>query len=106
MAEVIGAWGSGKITVPDIANLFPVVVSMYPQEPSQRILRKAASHLRSLVEIASQRIAMPDCRKSASGGVATHATMRELIGVDFEEPRHSAEWGAVIWIGELSKKKR
>jgi hypothetical protein len=23
--------------------------------------------------------------------------MRDLIGIEFEEPRHTPEWGAVIW---------
>jgi hypothetical protein len=43
------------------------------------------------------RTGVDDCRKSLSGSVASHPIMRELIGLKFEEPRHSAEWGAVIW---------
>jgi glucosamine kinase len=97
ISEVVSAWASGKIGVPEIAGLFPEVVSIYPQEPSTRILTQAASHLRSMVEIASQRVGLDSCRKSLSGSVAAHPVMRELIGVEFEQPRHSPEWGAVIW---------
>ena len=97
ISDVVSAWSTGKVGVPDIAGLFPEVVSMYPNEPSNRILHEAASHLRSLVDIASKRVDMDDCRKSLSGSVASHPIIRQLIGLDFEEPRHSPEWGAVIW---------
>ena len=97
ISEVVSGWASGKIGVPEIAGLFPEVVSMYPQEPSKRILTQAASHLRSMVEIASKRVGLDDCRRSLSGSVAAHPAMRELIGLEFEQPRHSPEWGAVIW---------
>ena len=97
ISEVVSAWASGKIGVPEIAGLFPEVVSIYPQEPSRRILTQAASHLRSMVEIASKRFGLDDCRRSLSGSVAAHSAMRELIGLEFEKPRHSPEWGAVIW---------
>ena len=97
ISEVVSAWASGKIGVPEIAGLFPEVVSMYPQEPSKRILTQAASHLRSMVEIASKRVGLDDCRRSLSGSVAAHPVMRELMGLEFEQPRHSPEWGAVIW---------
>jgi N-acetylglucosamine kinase-like BadF-type ATPase len=97
MPEVVGAWASGKIGVPDIAGLFPEIASIYPAEPANRILTEAASHLRSLVEIASKRVGLEDCRMSLSGSVASHPIIRDLIGFTFEEPRHSPEWGAVIW---------
>src|SRR6266516_4011764 len=97
MAEVVGAWASGKIGVPDIAGLFPEIAALYPAEPANRILTEAASHLRSLVEIASNRVGVEDCRRSLSGSVATHPIIRNLIGFTFEEPRHSPELGAVIW---------
>ncbi len=97
IAEVVGAWASGKIGVPEIAGLFPEIVSMYPAEPAKQILSEAAAHLRSLVEIASKRAGVEDCRKALSGSVATHPAIRPLIGLKFEEPRHSPEWGAVIW---------
>ncbi len=97
ISEVVSGWASGKIGVPEIAGLFPEVVSMYPQEPSKRILTQAASHLRSMVEIASKRVGLDDSRRSLSGSVAAHPVMRELMGLEFEQPRHSPEWGAVIW---------
>ena len=95
--EVVTAWASAKIGVPDIAGLFPEVVAAYPQEPARTILTAAASHLRTMVEIAAKRVGLEDCRRSLSGSVAGHPIMRQLIGLNFEEPRHSPEWGAVIW---------
>jgi glucosamine kinase len=97
ISEVVGAWAGGKIGVPDIAGLFPSVADFYPAAPSRQILTEAAAHLRSLVEIAAKRVGLPDCRKSLSGSVAGHPVIRQLIGITFEEPRHSPEWGAVIW---------
>jgi len=95
--EIVGAWASGKVGVPEIAGLFPEVVAIYPAEPAKEILTAAALHLRSLVETACKRAGVEDCRRSLSGSVASHQIMRELIGFEFEEPRHSPEWGAVIW---------
>jgi glucosamine kinase len=97
VTEAVGAWATGKIGVPDVAGLFPEVVAMYPQEPARQILTEAAGHLRELVGIAAKRVGVDDCRKSLSGSVAGHPIMRDLIGIQFEEPRHSPEWGAVIW---------
>src|SRR5437868_11300863 len=84
ISEVVSAWGSGRIGVPDIAGLFPEVVSMYPQEPANRILTEAASHLRSMVDIAAKRVGIDNCRRSRSGSVASHPVMRQLIGLEFE----------------------
>lgn len=97
IADVVTAWATGKIGVPEIAGLFPEVIALYPAEPANRIITEAAAHLRSLVEIASKRVGLENCRRSLSGSVANHPTMRQLIGFNFEEPRHSPEWGAVIW---------
>jgi hypothetical protein len=83
--------------VPEIAGLVADVLAEYPDEPAKQILTDAAFHLRSLVQIASVRTGTTDCRRSVSGSIASHPTMRELIGLSFEEPRHSPEWGAVIW---------
>jgi glucosamine kinase len=102
ITEAVGAWATGKIGVPDVAGLFPEVVAMYPDEPAKQILTEAAAHLRQLVEIAEQRVGVDDCRKSLSGSVAGHRIIRDLIGVQFEEPRHSPEWGAVIWARQHS----
>jgi hypothetical protein len=93
----VPAWSSGKLGVPEIAALFPEVVAMYPAEPAKQIISDAAVHLRSLVQIAAKRVGADDCRKSLSGSVANHPVVRSLIGLKFEEPRHSPEWGAVIW---------
>jgi N-acetylglucosamine kinase-like BadF-type ATPase len=101
--EVVGAWANGRIGVPEIAGLFPEVVAMYPADPARQILVEAAAHLRSLVEIGTRRVGVDGCRKSLSGSVASHPTMRQLIGLDFEEPRHSPEWGAVIWARQHSQ---
>jgi glucosamine kinase len=97
ISEIVSAWTSGKVGVPEVAGLFPEVIDTYPAEPAGRILTEAAAHLRSLVEVASTRVGVEDCRKSLSGSVAGHPIMRQLIGLKFEEPRHSPEWGAVIW---------
>jgi N-acetylglucosamine kinase len=97
VTEIVGAWAAGRIGVPEIAGLFPEIVRLHPAEPVNHILSDAASQLRALVEIAAGRVGVDDCRKSLSGSVANHPVMRELIGLEFEEPRHSPEWGAVIW---------
>jgi N-acetylglucosamine kinase-like BadF-type ATPase len=97
ITEVVASWASGKIGVPEIAGLFPEVVKLYPAEPANSILTEAATQLRSLVEVAAKRVGVDDCRKSLSGSVANHPTMRQLLGMHFEQPRHSPEWGAVIW---------
>jgi N-acetylglucosamine kinase-like BadF-type ATPase len=102
ITDAVGAWATGKIGVPDVAGLFPEVVAMYPDEPARQILTEAAAHLRQLVEIAEKRVGVDDCRKSLSGSVAGHRIMRDLIGIQFEEPRHSPEWGAVIWARQHS----
>jgi glucosamine kinase len=102
ITEAIGAWATGKIGVPDVAGLFPEVVAMYPDDPAKRILTEAAAHLRELVGIAEKRVGVDNCRKSLSGSVAAHRIIRDLIGIPFEEPRHSPEWGAVIWARQHS----
>jgi N-acetylglucosamine kinase-like BadF-type ATPase len=102
ITEAVGAWATAKIGVPDVAGLFPQVIAMYPDEPAKRILTEAAAHLREFVEIAAKRVGLDDCRKSLSGSVAGHPIMRNLIGIQFEEPRHSPEWGAVIWARQHS----
>ncbi len=102
ISEVVGAWAGGKLGVPEIAGLFPEVVATYPNEPANGILTAAASHLRSLVKIARKRTGLEDCRMSLSGSVASHPIMRQLIGLEFEEARHSPEWGAVIWARQHS----
>jgi glucosamine kinase len=97
ISEIAGAWASGTVGVPEVAGLFPEVAAMYPSGPAKQILANAASHLRWLADTASKRVGLDKCRKAHSGSVASHPIMRELIGLEFEEPQHSPEWGAVIW---------
>ena len=76
---------------------------MYPEEPANTILREAATHLRELVEIAAKRVGVEDLPQiSQRLRLPAHPTMRDLIGIQFEEPRHSPEWGAVIWARQHS----
>jgi N-acetylglucosamine kinase-like BadF-type ATPase len=95
--DVVPAWASGTIGVPEIAGVFPEVVRIYPAEPAARILQQAAGHLRTLTETGIRRTGLPDCPKFASGSVAAHPVMRTLTGLDLQEPAHSPEWGAVFW---------
>lgn len=97
ISDIVGAWAGGKLGVPEIAGIVPEVIATYPSEPARQILADAAAHLRSFVEIACKRTGVQNCRKSSSGSVANHRIMRELIGIQFEEPLHSPEWGAVMW---------
>jgi N-acetylglucosamine kinase-like BadF-type ATPase len=106
VSDVVGAWAGGKLGVPEIAGIFPEVVATYPAEPAKQILTDAAAHLRSLVDLACRKVGLDDCRKSLSGSVASHPIIRELIGLEFEEPRHTPEWGAVIWARQHSAAAR
>jgi hypothetical protein len=93
----VPAWASGKLGVPDIANLFREIVRIYPGEPASRILKEAAAELRTMAGTAAERLHVTNCVKTLSGSVALHPTMRMLIGSSFEEPLQSPEKGAVIW---------
>jgi N-acetylglucosamine kinase-like BadF-type ATPase len=97
ITEVVPAWASGQIDVPKIADLFRELVRMYPGEPANRILKEAASHLKSMAETAVERVGVEHCTKALSGSVALHPAMRLLIGSSFEEPQHPPEKGAIIW---------
>jgi N-acetylglucosamine kinase-like BadF-type ATPase len=98
--EVAGAWASGKIGVPAVADVFRELVRIYPAQPATRILIDAGSHLREMTEAAVKRVGDPNCRRAISGSVATHPTIRSLIGISFEDPLHSPERGAIIWARE------
>lgn len=98
--DVIAAWNSGQIGVPHVAGLFPEIVRWYPAHPAGRILTEAALHLRRLTQAALKRVGVENCAVSFSGSVASHPLMRKLIGIDFQEPQHSPEWGAIIWARE------
>jgi glucosamine kinase len=95
MPDIVSRWASGAIGVPEIASLFPEIVNLWPSEPAAAILRSAASHLKSLTEAAVSRVQVGDCRMSLSGSVATNPVMRQLIGLNFSEPKASAEYGAI-----------
>ena len=95
----------GTAAVQCVPYGFPrmMAVALYPAEPASRILTEAAGHLRSLVEIASRRTGIEHCRKSLIGSVAVHPVMRQLIGLDFVNPLHPPERGAVIWARQQVK---
>ena len=95
--DVVAAWNAGSINVQSIASLARAVFEQYPSEPSNRILREAAAHLRSLAEDAIERVGLSDCRKSIAGSVGNHPIMRQLIGLDFHPPEESPERGAIRW---------
>jgi hypothetical protein len=57
-------------------------------------------HLRNLAEAAIEQVAAGDYVLAASGSVARQPLIRKLIGIDFEEPQHPPEWGAVLWARE------
>lgn len=95
--QVIFAWENHRIGVPEIASLFPKVVSLYPREPAAGILRDAARALKELLETATARIGPLSGVTSYAGSVASHPLVRELIGVPFETPELPPEWGAIRW---------
>jgi N-acetylglucosamine kinase-like BadF-type ATPase len=96
ITDVVSGWGAGTIGVPEIAGLVPEVMTLWPHEPATRILKSAAEHLRWLVETAVQRVAFPNCPVCASGSIALHPVMRQLMQISFAEPIAPAECGAVM----------
>ena len=96
ITDVVSGWGAGKIGVPEVAALVPEVMTLWPHEPAARILKSAAEHLRWLVETAVQRVAFPNCPVCASGSIALHPLMRQLMQISFAEPIAPPERGAVM----------
>jgi glucosamine kinase len=94
--DVVAAWANGRIGVPDIAALFPLIIGMWPQEPAAEILKRAAEQLRSLVTIAVQRVGSVPCPVSVVGSVAAHLQMRKLIGLETRDPQAPPEQGAIL----------
>ena len=94
--DAVGAWASGTVTVPQIAELVPAVMELWPAEPAAGILRGAAAELRRLIDVAAERIDVSPCVRSVAGSIATHPLMRELIGVPFAEPRAEPARGAIL----------
>ena len=96
ITDVVSAWAAGTIGVPEIAGLVPEVMTLWPHEPAARIIKSAAEHLRWLVETAVQLVAYPNCPVCASGSIALHPLMRQLMEISFAEPIAPAERGAVM----------
>jgi N-acetylglucosamine kinase-like BadF-type ATPase len=97
ISDLPAAWSAGTIGVPVIADLFREVVRIYPAEPANRILRDASAHLSTLTTIVVERVGQADCPKALSGSVASHPTIRSLLGGSFQDPRYPPERGAIIW---------
>jgi len=95
--DVVAAAAAGTVNVQSIAALAPVVFEHYPGSPSNRILRDAALHLKTLTETAAQRVGFAGIRKSIIGSVGNHPLMRQLIGLNFEAPLEPPERGAILW---------
>jgi N-acetylglucosamine kinase-like BadF-type ATPase len=101
LPDVVSYWAAGTIGVPHIAGLFPSVVERWPAEPAAGILRAAAGHLKTLVETAVNRVGVTSCRICLSGSVAMHPVMRNLIGLQFDEPKASPEQGAILLASQM-----
>jgi N-acetylglucosamine kinase-like BadF-type ATPase len=101
LPDVVSHWAAGTIGVPDIAALFPAVVELWPAEPAAGILRSAASQLKTLVETAVSRVAVPSSAVCLSGSVAMHPVIRNLIGLHFDEPKASPEEGAILLVSQV-----
>ncbi len=90
-------WASGALTVARVASLFSVLADDYPMEPARRILHDAAEHLRVLTQRSVALIDADTPLTSATGDVASHPLMQELIAIPFESPLDSPERGAILW---------
>ncbi len=93
--DIVASWSAGAIGVPEIANLFTEVMQLYPHESVTGIVSQAAAHLRSLVESAVAKIETDVYKKCVIGSVGNHPVMRRLIGIPFDLPQGTPEWGAV-----------
>ncbi len=91
------AWAEGRIGATDIAALVPAVMDFYPHEPARAILGEAAGHLRVMAQRAVMRMGGDAPHTAATGGVATHPLMQDLIAIPFEPAIDTPERGAVLW---------
>ena len=91
------AWAEGRIGAPAIAALVPAVIDFYPNEPAKTILEEAAGHLRVMAQRAVMRMGGDAPHTAATGGVATHPLMQDLIAIPFEPAIDTPERGAVLW---------
>jgi glucosamine kinase len=94
--DVPAAWAAGRLGVPSIAALVPLIVGMWPAQPAADILRAAAAHLKDIAQTAAGRVGVAACPVCASGSVALQPVIQQLIGLPFATPRAAAEYGAVM----------
>jgi N-acetylglucosamine kinase-like BadF-type ATPase len=94
--DAVAAWSAGKVGVPEIASLAPIVIESSMQEPASHIVTEAASYLRSLAESAIAQVGVPDCTVSAIGSIVRNPIMMSLIGKKFADPLAPPERGAVM----------
>jgi len=97
ITEVSAAWKSGALTVRTVASLAAIVFRQYPGKPANRILNEAASQLRGIAEKTLGRVGQSNCRRSIAGSIGCQPLMRQLIGMEFQEPAEPPERGAIIW---------
>ncbi len=97
-------WASGALTVARVASLFPILADDYPMEPAGRILQDAAKHLRVLMQRSVALIDADAPLTSATGGIASHPLMQELIAIPFESPLDTPERGAILWARQNQSK--
>jgi len=97
ITDVSGAWAAGTLTVQSVASLTTLVLANPATDHAKRILGQAASHLRSLTQLAIARVGLPQCRLSIAGSIASHPLIRKRIRMKFSNPDHPPEKGAIIW---------
>jgi N-acetylglucosamine kinase-like BadF-type ATPase len=97
LPDIVVAWSTGTIRPPDIAALFPHLVGLSPYEPLDRILRESAAQLRRLATLTCDQVDMANAPLSFAGSIASHDRIQELIGLPFQSPRQTPEWGAILW---------
>lgn len=92
------AWKTGTVDVRSVAALALWITRQYPSEPAARILRGAATHLRSLMETARERAGLPEsCHRSVSGSIATNTLLQQLIELPLLPPANPPARGAILW---------
>ena len=98
--ELVEAWASGRIGVPDVASLAEPVLADYPSQPAREIIERAAVELRRMVDDAAASVGSSDIHLSASGSIATHPRIQQLVGLRFTPPAYPPERGAILWARE------
>jgi N-acetylglucosamine kinase-like BadF-type ATPase len=95
ISNVIPACADGTIGVARIAPLAERLIERCPEEPGTGILKAGAEHLRHLVDRAMLRFGSANVPVVALGGVASQPVVRNLIGLEFTEPKESTLRGAI-----------